>query len=45
LKGSGIVIDKVSQEGRGAIEGKTEEEKKKSRRVEVILRGVLEDTK
>jgi outer membrane protein OmpA-like peptidoglycan-associated protein/tetratricopeptide (TPR) repeat protein len=45
LKNSGIVIDKVSQEGRGSIEGKTEEEKKKSRRVEVILRGVLEDTK
>lgn len=43
LKKSGIVIDKVSQEGRGAIEGESEEEKKKSRRVEVILRGVLGD--
>ncbi len=43
LKNSGIVIDKVSQEGRGAIDSENEMEKKKSRRVEVIMRGVLDD--
>lgn len=41
LEKSGINIDKVSQEGRGAISGESEQERKKSRRVEVLLEGTL----